>query len=369
MTIQDPQIDDDLDESTHGTADIEEDQPGSHLSRSASGAVGQQGMGASNPRHQAGPASGLQIQLTGNAGANAKVQDRSVRSSSDVSSPGGGLVNFSVSGESTSAAVPPWESNSAAAWVKQKSLEKSQSAAAQLADWQQQEEEKSRQQATEADQDTRSSPASGKGRALGGLHIQVEEKAPQDGLQEWTESGLDDIAAAVAQYTGASPDELMAATDDQQDGELGPEQAMQLHKLGSQQLARTPRASTPKAHATQQDQGNAAFNSAAAAAAGPQRGNAPRYANAQEQMEAELEAAMAADNDLSAAAGGAAAAPVYANALEQMEAELEAAMAAEAGQDAMGTAQSADSWKQIEQDASKAANDVIGELHRKGCSV
>ena len=353
MTIQDPQIDDDLDESTHGTADIEEDQPGSHLSRSASGVVGQQGMGATNnPEHQEGVASGLQKQLTGNAGANVKVQDRSVRSSSDISSPGGGLVNISVSGESNTAAVPPWESNSAAAWVKQKSLEKSQSAAAQLADWQQQEEEKSRQHAAEANQDTRSSPASGKGRALGGLHIQVEEKAPQDGLQEWTESGLDDIAAAVAQYTGASPDELMAATDDQQDSQLGPEQAMQLRKLGSQQLAHTPRASTPKAHATQQEQGNAAFDSAAAAATGPKRGNAPRYANAQEQMEAELEAAMAADNDSSAAAG-AAAAPVYANALEQMEAELEAAMAAEAGQDAMGTTQSADSWKQIEQDASK----------------
>ena len=358
MTIQDPQTDDDLDESNHGTADIAEDQSGNRLNRTASSVAEQQGMGAtSNPKHQAGAASGFQIQLTGNAGAGAKPQDRSVRSSSDISSPRGGVVNLSVSGESTSAAVPPWESNSAAAWVKQKSLEKSQSAAAQIADWQQ-EEEKSRQQESEADKNAHSSPASGKGRALGGLHIQVEEKAPQDGLQEWTESGLDDIAAAVAQYTGASPDELMVTTDDQQDGQLGPKQAVQLRKTGSKQLAQTPRASTGKAHAAQQQQGDAAFN--AAAAAGSKHGVPPRYANAQEQMEAELEAAMAADNDSSAA--GAATAPVYANAQEQMEAELEAAMAADAGQDAVNMAQSGDPWQQIEQDATRAADNVMGEL-------
>jgi len=357
MTIQDPQDNEDMDESVHGSADGAEDHLG-QLSRGASSVAAQAGMGdISSPKQQAEVKRGLRLQPASNTAADRITQDRS---SSEISSPKGGVVRSSVSDDSTNAAVPPWESNSAAAWVKQKSLEKSQSAAAQLAEWKQQEEEEQsmqqqQQQQSEPDQDSGISPASGKGRALGGLHIEVEEAAPQDGLQEWTESGLDDIAAAVAQYTGASSDDLMAPTDDQQQEQLPPKQIAQLRKTGSKQLSQLPRPSAGKAHATPQDQ-TGADSLDPATVAGAKRGAPPQYANAQEQMEAELEAAMAADND-SAATG----APVYANAFEQMEAELEAALEDDADQAAATEAQSADPWRQIELDAAKAAGDAIGE--------
>ncbi len=340
MTIQDPQDNEEMDESTHGSADGAEDHHG-QLSRGTSGVAAQAGMGDfRSPKQQAEAKQGLRLQLASNAMANRITQERS---SSEMSSPRGGLVSHD-------SAVPPWESNSAAAWVKQKSLEKTQSAAAQIAEWRQQEEEQqSLQQQSEPDQDSGISPASGKGRALGSLHIEVGDATPQDGLQEWTESGLDDIAAAVAQYTGASPDDLTVPTDSpQQQQQLPPKQIAQLRKTGSGQLSQSPKPSAGKAFATQQDQiGADSIDSATVA--GAKRGLAPQYANAQEQMEAELEAAMAADSD-SAAVG----APVYANAQEQMEAELEAAMAADADQ-------SADPWDQMELDAAQAADDVIGE--------
>ena len=343
-----------MDESTQGSADGVVDHFG-QLSRGTSSVAAQTGMGEiSSPKQQAEAKRGLRLQLASNPAADRFTQDRS---SSETSSPRGGLVRSSVSNDSTNAAVPPWESNSAAAWVKQKSLDKTQSAAAQLADWrQQEEEEQSLQQQSEPDQDSGISPASGKGRALGSLHIEVGEAAPQDGLQEWTESGLDDIAAAVAQYTGASPDDLMVPTDDlQQQEQLPPKQIAQLRKSGSKQLSQSPTPSAGKAHATQQDR-TGADSVDPATVAGAGRGPAPQYANAQEQMEAELEAAMAVDND-SAATG----APVYANAFEQMEAELEAAMAADAGQAAVTDSQTADLWAEMELDAAKAADDAIGE--------
>ena len=334
-----------MDESTHGSADGAEDHLG-QLSRGTSGVTAQPGMGdISNPKQQAEAKRGLRLQLGSNPVADRITQERSA----EMSSPRGGLV----SNDSINAAVPPWESNSAAAWVKQKSLETTQSAAAQIAEWrQQEEEERSLQQQSEPDQDSGTSPASGKGRALGSLHIEVGEAAQQGGLQEWTESGLDDIAAAVAQYTGASPDDLMVPMDDLMlptDGQqLPPKQIAQLRKTGSKQLSQSPRPSAGKAYATQQDR-TGADSIDSAMVAGTKRGTEPQYANAQEQMEAELEAAMAADND-SATTGT----PVYANAQERMEAELEAAMAADAEQ-------SADPWDQIELDATKAANDAIGE--------
>ena len=347
MTIQDPQDNEEMDESSQGSADGAEVHVG-QLSRGTSSVAAQAGMGdVRSPKQQAEAKRGPRLQLTSNPVADRSTQERS---SSEMSSPRGELV----SSDSTNAAVPPWESNSAAAWVKQKSLEKTQSAAAQLAEWrQQEEEERSLQQQSEPDQDSRISPASGKGRALGSLHIEVGGEAPQDGLQEWTESGLDDIAAAVAQYTGASPDDLMASTDDPQQDQLPSQQMAELRKTGSKQSSQSPRPSAGKAYATQQDQ-IGADSIEPATVSGARRGPAPQYANAQEQMEAELEAAMEADHD------SATGAPVYANAFEQMEAELEAAMAADAGQ-AVTEAQSADPWGQIELDAAKAADDAIGE--------
>ncbi|KAL0022404.1 hypothetical protein WJX77_008671 [Trebouxia sp. C0004] len=362
MTIQDPQDNEEMDKSAQRSADGAEDHLG-QLSRATSSVFAQAGMRElSSPKQQSEAKPGLRLQLASNTVANRITQDRS---SLEMSSLRGGLVRSLVSNDSTNAAVAPWKSNSAAAWVKQQSLEKTQSAAAQLADWRQQEEEEQLlQQQPEPDQDSGIGPASGRGRALGGLHIEVGEAGPQDGLQEWTESGLDDIAAAVAQYTGASPDDLMVPTDDQQQEQeqLPPKQIAQLHKTGSKQLSQSPRPSAGKAHATQQDR-TGADSIDAAAVAGAKRGAAPRYANAQEQMEAKLEAAMAADDD-SAATG----APVYANAFDQMEAELEAAMAADANQ-AVTEAQTGDPWGQIELDAAKAADDAIRDAHKPAKKV
>lgn len=347
MTIQDPLDNEEMDESPRGSADGAKDHLG-QLSRGTSSVAAQAGMGdVRSPKQQAEAKRGFSLQLASNTVADRITQDKS---SSETSSPKGGLNRSSASNDSTNAAVPPWESNSAAAWVKQKSLEKTQSAAVQLADWRkQEEEEQSLQQQPEPDQDSGISPASGKGRQLGSLHIEVGEAAPQDGLQEWTESGLDDIAAAVAQYTGASPDDLMVPSDDPQQQlqeRLPPKHIAQLR---SKQSSQSPRLSAGNVHAMQQDR-IAADSTDSATGAGAKHGAVPQYANAQEQMEAELEAAMAADNS-SAATG----APIYANAFEQIEAELEAAMTADAD------AQSADPWGQIERDAAKAADDAMGE--------
>ena len=314
MTIQDPITYEDSDESSSSQPVIDraDAQTGEGLSRTASGDAQASMGGTSNPSDTGNP------KYTG--------------------------------------AVPAWESSSAAAWVKLKSLEKSQSTAAQINDWAQQEqEEQLRQQQAERTHSAGNSPALGRGMALGGLHIEVEEAPQQDGLPEWTESGLDDIAAAVAQYTGASPTDLLTASDDQQDQALTPkQQQLQIAKLrssGSNNLtmSQSPAVSTGKAYAAQQEQLDAEFDAAMTADA--EAAAAPRYANAQEQMEAELEAAMAAE-------AGAGAAPQYANAQEQMEAELEAAMAADAGQAASGDAETSE-WQQMELDAAVAAEDAI----------
>ena len=262
--------------------------------------------------------------------------------------------------ESTESVVPPWRSNSAAAWVKQNSFRKSLSAKA-FPDWDQQEEELQRkEQQAEPDQDEAASPhararqsASGPGRAqpLGSLHIEVEEQPQQDGLQDWAESGLDDIAAAVAQYTRASPDDLLSTEGRQQVEEQNPEQLLQqrqrpqaasLQLAGFRSATQSPRVEAKRQYGTEQEQMEAELEAAMAADAEPvaerqhnseqeqmEAGmeavtaaemSGPTYANAQEQMEAELEAAMTAEI----------CAPKYANAQEQMEAELEAAMAADA---------------------------------------
>ena len=241
-------------------------------------------------------------------------------------------------GESTEGVVPPWRSSSAAAWVKQRSFQRSLSTTA-VPDGDQQEEEQQQAwgQQAEPDQDAavgpragagQSGPAPGRGRPLGSLHIETEEQPQQDGLQDWAEPGLDDIAAAVAQYTGASPDDWLTT------------EGSQLACLRS--ATQSPRGEPKRQYATQQEQMEAELEAAMAADAEPaaeqrhinaQRqmgtemeaataagGNRPKSANAQQQMEAELEAAMAAE------AGGS----KYANAHEQMEAEMEAAMAADA---------------------------------------
>ena len=245
--------------------------------------------------------------------------------------------------ESIESVVPPWRSNSAAAWVKQKSFTKSLSAKA-FPDWDQQEEElQRREQQTEPDQGQAASPHAragqsamgpGRTRPLGNLQIEVEEQPQQDGLQDWAESGLDDIAAAVAQYTGAAPDDLLSTEGRQQVEEQNPEQLLQQQQQQQQQRQRpqaaslqlagfrsatqSPRVEAKRQYATQQEQMDAELEAAMAAEM-----SGPTYAKAQEQMEAELEAAMAAEIS----------APKYANAQEQMEADLEAAMAADAAAD------------------------------------
>ncbi len=368
MTIQDTVTDHEADELSFDqpVADSAEAQPGSSIQRTASRAETQTGMGGvGNPKLGAAGKVGLELQLAGPGRSSRDVS--SMRSSQDP------LVSNPVSSESTAAAVPAWESNSAAAWVKQKSLEKSQSTAAQVAGWAREEEE---QQLNEVAGNSpvkaaTGGPGLGKGRALGGLHIELEEQPPQDGLQEWTESGLDDIAAAVLQYTGASPTELLTTTDDPQDQQQSPRQQQQqqrpqitvLRTASPRLSTQSPKkASAGKAYATQQDEMDAELD--AAMAADRDASAAPKYANAQEQMEAELEAAMAADSGVAAAGAGA---PVYANAQEQMEAELEAAMAADAAADARqdvqggneNASQHADQWQQMEIDAAAAADDVI----------
>ena len=265
--------------------------------------------------------------------------------------------------ESTGSVVPPWRSNSAAAWVKQKGFAKSLSAEA-FPDWDQQEEEQQPwEQQAEPDQDQAAGPQAGAGQSApaparakppGSLHIEVEDQPQQDGLQDWAESGLDDIAAAVAQYTGALPHDLLSTEGSQQAEEQHAEQVPQqqrpqaasLQLAGYESATQSPRVKAKRQYATQQEHMEAELEAAMAADAEPaaeqqQLDNArehveveteasmgaemsgPKYANAREQMEAELEAAMAAEISV----------PKYGNAQEQMEAELEAAMAADAAAD------------------------------------
>lgn len=256
--------------------------------------------------------------------------------------------------ESSESVVPPWRSNSAAAWARQKSLTRSLSAKAFPDGDQHEEEQLPWEQQADPDQAAgpqararQSAPAPGRAKALGSLHIEVEEQPQQDGLQDWAESGLDDIAAAVAQYTGASPHDLFSNHGSrevaEQHAEQLPQQLQQWPQAAGLQLAesqsatRSPRVKATRQYATQQEQMEAELEAAMAADGEPvaehvdveteaamgTEMSAPKYANAQEQMEAELEAAMAAEMS----------APKYANVQEQMEAELEAAMAADAAAD------------------------------------
>ena len=309
---------------------------------------------------------GLQLHLPSNAGLSHASLSRSVSAAAAGHSPrmmSQELREEMVArNESTGSVVPPWRSNSAAAWVKQRSFTKSLSAKA-FPDWDQQEEaQQPWELQAEPDQDQAAGPharagqsaaAPGRAKPLGKLHIEVEEQPQQEGLQDWAESGLDDIAAAVAQYTGASPDELFSPEVSQQVEEQHAEQlpqqqrpqAASLQPDGFRSATQSPRRKAKKQYATQQDQMEADLEAAMAADAEPvaehqhdnqqeqmQAGmeavmaaemSGPKYANAQEQMEAELEAAMAAEIS----------APKYANAQEQMEAELEAAMAADGADD------------------------------------
>lgn len=290
--------------------------------------------------------------------------------------------------ESTPGVVPPWRSSSAAAWVKQRSFQRSLSATA-VPDGDQQEEERQQPwgQQAEPDQDAAVGPhagagqsgaAPGRGRPLGSLHIDTEEQPQEDGLQDWAEPGLDDIAAAVAQYTGASPDDWLPTEGSQHMEEQNPEQqqlqqhqrpqAAKLQLAGLRSATQSPRGERKRQYATQQEQMEAELEAAMAADAEPaaeqrhinaqrQMGtemeaataagvNRPKYANAQQQMEAEMEAATAPG------------VAKYANAREQMEAELEAAMAAEAGGSKYANAQE---QMEAEMEAAMAADAADAE--------
>ena len=369
MTLQDAQTDEEEEPASR------QPEPASgQLRKSSSVAGGLTSMGSfSSPKGQPGGKAGLQLGLSSTA-----ADGQQVASGSTVHSPErdshDSKADDAASDESADTAVPAWRSNSAAAWVKQKSLDKSPSGqvSADLNQPENEEEQRTWEQQAEPDQAHAPSPeppaeesatAQGKGRALGSLHIEVEEQPPQDGLQEWTEPGLDDIASAVAQYTGASPHELHALTSTSQDHEQvleqPPRQLRQIPKIanlrvaGSRSGTQSPRAAAGRQYATQQEQMDAEMEAAMAADA--EAAAAPKYANAQEEMEAELEAAMAAEMGV----------PKYANAQEQMEAELEAAMAADAAASDDHAAQTgresavqyASQWEQMdaELDAAMAA--------------
>ena len=404
MTLQDAQ-----------TAEEEEPTPGVHdatagLRRGGSRMEGTSDVVPNNPSKQK-----LGLQLQGLSNAELGLEGLSTSESAAVHSPHrvshdsrGGVPAKSES-HSTEGAVPPWRSNSAAAWVKQKSLDKSLSAKA-FANWDQEEEQQPWLQQAEPDQAQAAVPqagaehsvtapgrspgegqsvaASGRGRPQGSLRIDVEDQPQQDGLQEWTESGLDDIAAAVAQYTGALPDALLATEDTQQGkGQLPkqlqeqlpeqlhrqqhrqrPQEVASLRLTGLRSATQSPRGGAVGQNRTQQERMTTELGAATAFDAEPfaahhdahEETNAesntavmaersvPKYANAQEQMEAELEAAMVAElsapkyanaqeqmeAELEAAMAAELSAPKYANAQEQMEAELEAAMAADVAADA-----------------------------------
>ena len=242
--------------------------------------------------------------------------------------------------ESTGSVVPPWRSNSAAAWVKQRSFTRSLSPKA-FPDWDQQEEaQQSWEVQAEPDQDQavgpqaragQSATAPGRAKPLGSLHIEVEEQPQQEGLQDWAESGLDDIAAAVAQYTGASPDDLLSTDGSQQveeqHAEQRPQQLQQRPQAASLQPdglefgTQSPRHKPKRQFATEQEQMEAELEAALAADAEPVAER--QHDNQQEQMHVGMEAVTAAEKS----------GPKYANAQEQMEAELEAAMAADATDD------------------------------------
>ena len=322
---------------------------GKGLSRRGSVAAEAGGMGGlPSPRAHTGRKLGLQLHVSSNA-------EEAIRRRLSPRSP----QNHGPGVDSAPVAVPAWESNSAAAWVKQKSLDRFPSTAKQVSDEAQEEATEALQEhvlpdqvasnspagshspssrqgrsvlhspASGIDRTLANSPSSGQGRALGALHIEVQPNSPQDALQEWTESGLDDIAAAVAEYTGSSPAELMTnATDDQQDQPNDP-----------QRTAGSP------------------FAAPQASAMSPGRA----YLAQQQQMDADFDAAMAAEV-------GASAKPQYATAQEQMEAELEAAMAAElAGGAEQGDADgqlSNQNWHQLQQEAEKAADDVFSSKLR-----
>lgn len=135
--------------------------------------------------------------------------------------------------------------------------------------------------------------------------------------QEWEQTDGDDIAAAVAQYTGSKQRDLPAQEADQQVPNAQQAQHDNKPRLAVQHGDNFKKSDS--FHHREQ--------------AGSDR-HPPElsYAEQQARMDAEFEAAMAADQDMSNADLQANGSTVqhYASPQEQMEAELEAAMAADA---------------------------------------
>ena len=176
-----------------------------------------------------------------------------------------------------------------------------------------------------------------------------EEKQAQD----WEQADQDDIAAAVAQYTGARPENVPGKASHEPAFEFVSQQAQHeapqlrrgrpqlalqhgdgykksqsFHRRESDSDQHAPDMSYAQQQAQMETELEAAMlaEQAPTQDTSPGRGMSKQYASPMEQMEAELEAAMAADT----AAGGSEGGRMYDGGQTRMEADMESAMAADA---------------------------------------
>ena len=152
------------------------------------------------------------------------------------------------------------------------------------------------------------------------VHAQGEGFEQDVDKQEWAQGDIDDIAAAVAQYTGSKQKDLPVQDTEPQQAQH--DRAETPQRRAKPQLALQQRDSFKKSSSFHHREGQDSDRADAQLS----------YAEQQARMDAELEAAMFADQGSQEEGGGgsSSAAKQYASPQEQMEAELEAAMAADA---------------------------------------
>lgn len=184
------------------------------------------------------------------------------------------------------------------------------------------------------------------------VHTQGEGFEQDLDKQEWEQTDIDDIAAAVAQYTGSKQKDLPVQDTEPQQAQH--DRAETPQRRSKPQLALQQRDSFKKSSSFHHREGEDSDRADAQLS----------YAEQQARMDAELQAAMFADQGLEEedGGGGSSTARQYASPQEQMEAELEAAMAADMAADAAGdgSRDTGGDRKQDQWESTESALDTAG---------
>lgn len=208
---------------------------------------------------------------------------------------------------------------------------------------------------TESLQQSDLEPLSAPGAAV---HAEGEAFEPSGSQQDWEPEDGDDIAAAVAQYTGSKHKSLPVQDRDQHPFEAQQAQHAQQQQpqqpRSKPQLAVQHRDNFKKSSSFHHRRGEQADRPTAESS----------YAEQQARMNAEFEAAMFADAtaENGDTAGGHNTAGQYATPQEQMEAELEAALAGEDGGSA-DRALPGSQWESLESELDAAGAQGVAHAH------